>query len=78
MLQTYKAKLNDGILTWNEEVPDSIREAENVDVIVTVLESEHENIGKNRRPFGLAKGEFVVPDNFDDPLPDEVLEEFYN
>lgn len=28
------------------------------------------------RPFGLAKGEFVVPDDFDAPLPDEVLEQF--
>lgn len=78
MLQTYKAKLNEGILTWNDEVPDSIREAENVDVIVTVLEAESEDTVKSRRPFGLAKGEFVVPDDFDDPLPDEVLEEFYS
>ncbi len=77
MLQTYKAKLNDGILTWNDEVPDSVREAEDVDVIVTVLEAENGN-AKTRRPFGLARGEFIVPDDFDDPLPDEVLEEFYN
>ena len=28
------------------------------------------------RPFGLAKGEFVVPDDFDDPLPEEILREF--
>jgi antitoxin (DNA-binding transcriptional repressor) of toxin-antitoxin stability system len=28
------------------------------------------------RPFGLARGDFVVPDDFDDPLPDEVLEQF--
>lgn len=28
------------------------------------------------RPFGLAKGEFEVPDDFDAPLPDEVLREF--
>lgn len=28
------------------------------------------------RPFGLAKGEFVVPDDFDDPLPEEVLRDF--
>jgi antitoxin (DNA-binding transcriptional repressor) of toxin-antitoxin stability system len=28
------------------------------------------------RPFGLAKGEFVVPDDFDAPLPDDVLREF--
>jgi antitoxin (DNA-binding transcriptional repressor) of toxin-antitoxin stability system len=29
-----------------------------------------------RRPFGLAAGEFVVPDDFDDPLPDELLDAF--
>jgi antitoxin (DNA-binding transcriptional repressor) of toxin-antitoxin stability system len=28
------------------------------------------------RPFGLAKGSFIVPDDFDDPLPEEVLRDF--
>ena len=28
------------------------------------------------RPFGLCAGEFVVPDDFDDPLPDDVLDAF--
>ena len=28
------------------------------------------------RPWGLAKGEFVVPDDFNDPLPDDVLDAF--
>jgi antitoxin (DNA-binding transcriptional repressor) of toxin-antitoxin stability system len=28
------------------------------------------------RPYGLAEGEFVVPDNFDDPLPDWLLDAF--
>ncbi|MCI0490996.1 MAG: hypothetical protein L0229_30775 [Blastocatellia bacterium] len=28
------------------------------------------------RPFGLCAGEFVVPDDFDDPLPEEIIEEF--
>lgn len=28
------------------------------------------------RPWGLAKGEFVVPDDFNDPLPDDVLDLF--
>jgi prevent-host-death family protein len=28
------------------------------------------------RPHGLAAGEFTVPDAFDDPLPDELLQEF--
>jgi prevent-host-death family protein len=30
------------------------------------------------RPFGLCSGEFVVPDNFDDPLPESILQEFEN
>jgi prevent-host-death family protein len=28
------------------------------------------------RPFGLCAGEFTVPDDFDDPLPEGVLREF--
>lgn len=28
------------------------------------------------RPYGLCAGEFVVPDDFDAPLPDEILAEF--
>ena len=31
---------------------------------------------KQSRPFGLARGEFVVPDDFDAPLPDEILDAF--
>ena len=27
-----------------------------------------------QRPFGLCKGEFVVPDDFNEPLPDEILD----
>lgn len=28
------------------------------------------------RPFGLCSGRFTVPDDFDRPLPDEILKEF--
>jgi antitoxin (DNA-binding transcriptional repressor) of toxin-antitoxin stability system len=28
------------------------------------------------RPFGLCKGEFTVPDDFDAPLPEDVLKAF--
>jgi len=28
------------------------------------------------RPFGLAAGAFTVPDDFDTPLPDDILREF--
>jgi Antitoxin of toxin-antitoxin stability system len=31
---------------------------------------------KQPRPFGLCAGEFVVPDDFDAPLPEEVLRAF--
>lgn len=29
-----------------------------------------------KRPIGLAKGDFVVSDDFNDPLPDDVLQLF--
>lgn len=31
---------------------------------------------KQRVP-GSGKGDFVVPDDFNEPLPDEILDEFY-
>ncbi len=29
-----------------------------------------------QRPFGLCQGEFTVPDDFNQPLPDDVLDLF--
>ncbi|MBU1345249.1 MAG: type II toxin-antitoxin system Phd/YefM family antitoxin [Proteobacteria bacterium] len=31
---------------------------------------------KPLRPFGLCTGEFTVPDGFDDPLPENIIQEF--
>jgi antitoxin (DNA-binding transcriptional repressor) of toxin-antitoxin stability system len=31
---------------------------------------------KQLRPFGLCSGEFSVPDDFDEPLPEEILSAF--
>jgi antitoxin (DNA-binding transcriptional repressor) of toxin-antitoxin stability system len=31
---------------------------------------------KKTRPFGLCKGEFIVPENFDEPLPENIIREF--
>ncbi|MBD2184209.1 type II toxin-antitoxin system Phd/YefM family antitoxin [Aerosakkonema funiforme] len=31
---------------------------------------------KQLRPFGLCAGEFVVPDDFNEPLPDEIIHQF--
>lgn len=28
------------------------------------------------RPYGLCTGEFIVPDDFDSPLPEEILNSF--
>ncbi len=33
-------------------------------------------VESNLRPFGLCRGAFVVPHDFDTPLPDSVLTEF--
>ena len=55
--------------------------------LLTLLEnlgnagSEEAKTGSNlsatsQRPFGLCAGEFTVPDDFDDPLPEQVLREF--
>jgi hypothetical protein len=32
----------------------------------------------NRVIFGVMEGEFTVPDNFDDPLPETIENEFYS
>lgn len=43
--------------------------------IDAVMQQYHQS-GK-LRPFGLCAGEFVVPDDFNDPLPDEIIDLFY-
>ncbi|SRR5258706_8987045 len=44
--------------------------------LVTFGKGGHFAAAKAPRPFGLAKGEFVVPDEFDDPLPNDLLDAF--
>ncbi|WP_414545053.1 type II toxin-antitoxin system Phd/YefM family antitoxin [Nostoc sp. CCY0012] len=34
------------------------------------------NTHKQQRPFGLCAGEFTVPDDFDAPLPEDMLNAF--
>ncbi len=73
MLETYKAKLNGDHLIWQDDMPEGLAGSGPVDVIVTLVEP----IGKKkRRPYGLAKGDFTVPDDFDDPLPKEIIASF--
>ena len=42
---------------------------------VAQLNSVHTGKCKNR-PFGLCEGKFVVPPDFDKPLPDGIIAEF--
>ncbi|HIK10137.1 MAG TPA: type II toxin-antitoxin system Phd/YefM family antitoxin [Oscillatoriaceae cyanobacterium M33_DOE_052] len=47
---------------------------ENAQIDVVIAQYRQE--GK-LRPFGLCAGEFVVPDDFNEPLPDEIVDLFY-
>ncbi len=76
-MQTYKATLNGNQLEWNGEVPEVVQTREPVSVIVTILDEEISSL-KDLRPFGLCKNEFVVPEDFDAPLPEDVLADFEN
>lgn len=40
------------------------------------VENLNGDSGNKLRPFGLSKGEFVVPEGFDEMLPEEVLAGF--
>ncbi len=74
MPETYEAKLRGNRIRWIGNPPISVDDDVDVDVIVTIVEN---NVGQTElRPFGLAKGEFVVSDDFDEPLPEEILVEF--
>jgi hypothetical protein len=76
MLETYKAKLRGNRVVWNGETPDAAKNRAEVDVYITIVERGSEP--QVNRPSGLAAGESVVPDDFDAPLPDEILSGFEN
>jgi antitoxin (DNA-binding transcriptional repressor) of toxin-antitoxin stability system len=41
-----------------------------------IAEIKPVNMDKQPRPFGLCAGEFTVPDDFDAPLPEDILSAF--
>jgi hypothetical protein len=41
---------------------------EEIDLILSTYRQENRT-----RPLGLCKGKFITPDNFNEPLPDEIL-----
>ena len=79
------ARLNPVNVTVEEMTQDPksilhrVREGETL--IVTeedrpVAEIRPIETARRPRPFGLAAGSFVVPDDFDEPLPEDVLRDF--
>lgn len=53
--------------------PDYPLTNEDIDRVVESYRQQNKPL-----PIGLAKGEFTVPDDFNDPLPDEILDLFNN
>ena len=60
-------------LEYKQQPVESKTPMTNEDIDRVVESYRREN---KQRPIGLAKGEFVVPDDFNDPLPDEILDLF--
>ena len=60
-------------LEYKQQPAKSETPMTNEDIDRLVASYRREN---KQRPIGLAKGEFVVPDDFNDPLPDEILDLF--
>jgi hypothetical protein len=44
--------------------------------LMTILQPEPGADGRTRRPFGLAKGQVVVPGDFNAPLPEDFSRGF--
>jgi hypothetical protein len=75
MLETYKAILRGDKIEWETDAPIILQNEKSVEVFVTILK-EDSAVNKELRPFGLSKGDFVVPDDFDAPLSEEILTSF--
>lgn len=72
MVQTFKAITDEqGII----KILGGLKLPAKRKAIVTVLVEEKTPTQK-LRPFSLCAGEFSVPKNFDDPLPESIIETF--
>jgi len=71
MPQTIEALIGE---KGNIQLLESITLSTTHRALVTILE-ETAPLQK-KRPFGLAAGEFIVPDDFDQPLPENILRAF--
>jgi hypothetical protein len=60
-----------------QQAPDSLVEEVFNFLLTTKAHHSQEDQPRQLRPYGLAAGEFTVPDDFDEPLPDDILADFY-
>ncbi len=68
-MRTVKALINEH---GKVELLEPLTLSEERQALVTILDTPTQE----PRPFGLCKGEFSVPDDFDAPLPDDTLDDF--
>lgn len=61
------------LMTWIKQ-GEEITLTENGKALATIIPMVASYSGP--RPSGLAQGEFVVPDDFNEPLPEDLLREF--
>jgi hypothetical protein len=71
MQHRIEATIGPGGMVVLDKLP--FREGEAVEIVVSTRQPKTVH---GLRPFGLCAGEFVVPDDFDAPLPEEVLQDF--
>src|SRR5262245_43659948 len=72
MGQTFRIETtvqSDGTLILNN-LP--VKQGAEIEVTIRIYKSSSEGLP----PYGLAAGEFVVPDDFDDLLPEEIIRGF--
>ena len=60
-----KAKKGENITIYDE------------DQLLVIKRIKQKGKGKGSRPYGKCEGEFTIPDNFNEEIPDEWLNEFY-
>ena len=73
MIQTLEAVVDE---TGKIKLLTEVHLKKNRRALVTILDEE--TSAKDLRPFGLSKGGFVVPEDFDTPLPEDVLADLEN
>ena len=74
MLHTFEAVID---AQGAVQLKEAIRLPATRRALVTILDEPVKKVSESKsRPFGLCAGEFTVPDEFDDPLPEDIINLF--